>query len=111
MPRPSLIVSVPSVPRSVVPPFEVHRKAWKFGDETPSPGRSENPVTSPLSLMSIGVFQYCPPSVGRLVAVLLYQSTMCFALAPPTALAQSPEMPTILPLLLIAVAAPSASLP
>src|SRR5437773_2810683 len=61
--------------------------------------------------MAVGVSHASAPRLPRYVVVPFSQSTACIALRSPTAFSQIPEIPTTCPLLLIAVAALSGSLP
>src|SRR6201988_2274155 len=70
------------------------------------------PTTWPRLLRAVGVFHAKPPStLPRSIggAYLFSQSTACSALVLPAALAQRPEIPTISPKSLIAVAAEEGS--
>src|SRR6266540_1941036 len=59
--------------------------------------------------MAIGVFHAAPPRLPMSVTPPFSQSTACAAVNLPTAWSHVPEMPTIWPLSLIAVAAPEGS--
>src|SRR6266536_1238718 len=105
MPSAWLEVSPASLPRLLIPPSFVQMKARGLKSMPTTYGGFENPTTSPCSLMSIGVCQKSPPRSPMSVGTPLFHITEWRALRWPTAMSQSPEMPTTWPFELIAVAA------
>src|SRR5215472_13738032 len=95
--------------RNLKPSLWVHMNG---GVKLPSGslGAPAKPTTSPRSLIIIGVFQYAAP-LGFTITVTapLSHSTAFLAVGPPTANPQLPEIPTICPRSLSAVAAPEVS--
>src|SRR5579863_2653502 len=102
-------MSPPSSGRNIQPCSRVHMNG---GVKLPaaSPGTPAKPTTSPRSLIIIGVFQKGAAfGLTSTVGSPLSQSTACLPVGPPTAKPQLPEIPTIWPRSLMAVAAPEVS--
>lgn len=65
--------SSPSVPRSFMPVFLLHKKAW----DVRSPAMSEPPTAWPRLLMPRAIFPKSPPRLPKSVAVPFSQNNAC----------------------------------